>query len=85
MGVGLAFFMRCSPTFGPCPIRKRAQSTQRGEKEMFSIFTTILKVVSHLHTVQIAATWLVKGAKFLFHSNMGFLGLSSLMSHLGLN
>ena len=52
---------------------------------MFSIFTTILKVVSHLHTVQIAATWLVKGAKFLFHSNMGFLGLSSLMSHFGLN
>lgn len=52
---------------------------------MLTIFGTIFKVVSHLHTLQVAATWLIKGAKFLFHSNVGFLGLSSLMSHLGLN
>jgi hypothetical protein len=52
---------------------------------MFTIFGTIFKVVAHLHTLQVAATWLARGTKVLFHSNVGFLGLSSLMSHLGLN
>jgi len=52
---------------------------------MLSVFGTIFKVVAHLHTMEVAASWFVKGAKVLFHSNVGFLGLSSLMSHLGLN
>ncbi len=52
---------------------------------MLSVFGTIFKVVAHLHTLQVAAAWLIKGSKVLFHSNVGFLGLSSLMSHFGLN
>ena len=50
-----------------------------------ALFGTIFRVVSHLHTLQVAATWLFKGSKALFHSNLGFLGLSSLMNHIGLN
>ena len=52
---------------------------------MLSVFGTVFKVVSHLHTLEVATSWLLKGTKVLFHSNIGFLGLSSLMSHLGLN
>ena len=52
---------------------------------MLSVFGTIFRVIAHLHTLQVATTWLLKGTKVLFHSNVGFLGLSSLMSHLGLN
>jgi len=52
---------------------------------MLSIFGTVFKVVSHLHTLEVATSWLLKGTKVLFHSNVGFLGLSSLMNHLGLN
>ncbi len=56
---------------------------------MLTVFGTIYKVVAHLHTLEVATSWLVKGGKFvfhgLFHSNVGFLGLSALMSHLGLN
>jgi hypothetical protein len=52
---------------------------------MLSVFGTVFKVVSHLHTIEVAGSWLIKGTKLLFHSNVGFLGLSSLMSHLGLN
>jgi hypothetical protein len=52
---------------------------------MLSVFTNVWKLVSHLHTFEVAGLWLLRGGKAVFHSNMGFLGLSVLLNHLGIN
>jgi hypothetical protein len=52
---------------------------------MLSLFTNVYKVVSHLHTMEVAAQWAIKGGRALFHSNLGFLGLSTLLNHIGIN
>jgi len=52
---------------------------------MFGLLGAIYKVVTHLHALEVAGTWLVKGGRLLFHSNAGFLGLNVLMNHIGLN
>jgi hypothetical protein len=52
---------------------------------MFGLLGSVYRVVAHLHALQVAGSWLVKAGRFLFHSNAGFLGLSALMNHIGLN
>jgi hypothetical protein len=52
---------------------------------VFAIFNGAFKVIAHLHTLEVAGRWLLKGGHALAHSNWGLLGIDRLLSHFGIN
>jgi hypothetical protein len=52
---------------------------------MFAIFNGAFRLISHLHTFEVAGRWLVRGGKALMHSNFGLLGIDRILSHFGVN
>lgn len=52
---------------------------------MFALFNGAFRLITHIHTFEVAGRWLWRGAKAVSHSNFGLLGIDRLLSHLGIN
>jgi len=52
---------------------------------VFSLLNGAFRVIAHLHTLEVAGRWLLKGGHALMHSNFGLLGIDRLLSHFGIN
>ena len=52
---------------------------------VFSLLNGAFKVIAHLHSLELAGRWLLKGGQAMAHSNFGLLGIDRILSHFGIN
>jgi len=52
---------------------------------VFALLNGAFKVITHIHTLEVAGRWLIKGFHVLSHSNWGLLGIDRILSHFGVN